>query len=57
MWDVIGIAGVVLVIGCGLYFLSRLIGSEQSRDRSQESNDDRTSGTATWLSDPTNRPE
>lgn len=44
MWDVMGFVGIVALVGVVFYFLSRLIGSEQARDRSREYRDDSGSG-------------
>ncbi len=40
MWDAMGFVGVVAVVGVVFYFLSRLVGSEQARDRSRDGRDD-----------------
>lgn len=44
MWDLMGFVGVVSLVGVTFYFLSRLIGSEQGRDRSGEGRGDSGSG-------------
>jgi len=44
MWDVMGFVGVVSLVAVTFYFLSRLIGSEQARDRSRDYRDDSGSG-------------
>lgn len=44
MWDVMGFVGVVSLVAVTFYFLSRLIGSEQARDRSGEPRNDSGSG-------------